>query len=64
MHAWGRALGDAHDVGEGVNEDHKKAIDGGMFFHRPDDFDEIIARLAEAQNRINCTPIDPGVHGG
>ena len=46
-----------------IAKDHKKAIDGGMFFHRPDDFDEIIARLAEAQNRINCTPIDTGVHG-
>lgn len=41
---------------KGIANDHKEAIQGRMFFiHRPpDDFDEIIERISEAQVRINA----------
>ena len=38
-----------------IAEDHRKAIDGGMFFNRPDSFDKIVERLRKAQSRINGT---------
>lgn len=36
-----------------ITQDHKKAIEGGMFFSTPDSFDEIINRLEKLQDNIN-----------
>ncbi len=38
-----------------IAQDHEKAINGGMFFRRPNDFGSIITRLAKAQDKINST---------
>lgn len=38
----------------GISKDHQAAIDGGMFFSIPDDFDAIVERLLAAQNKINA----------
>lgn len=36
-----------------IIQDHKKAIEGGMFFSTPGSFDEIINRLEKLQDNIN-----------
>ena len=43
----------AKDRLDTIAADHHKAIDGGMFFSTPDDFDSIIKRLKTVQSSIN-----------
>ena len=38
-----------------ISLDHQTAIDGGMFFNEPADFDSIINRIQAAQEKINTT---------
>ena len=40
---------------EGIACDHQDAVDGGMFFSEPDDFDAIIERIRETQDAINAS---------
>jgi hypothetical protein len=43
--------------GERLNQvaaDHKAAIKGRMFFGVPNDFETIVSRLREAQDKINA----------
>ena len=37
-----------------IADDHTAAIEGRIFFGIPDDFDTIISRLREAQDKINA----------
>ncbi|MBG0709921.1 nucleotidyl transferase AbiEii/AbiGii toxin family protein [Enterobacter hormaechei] len=37
-----------------IAEDHRIAIEGGMFFKEPDGFDKIIERLQQVQDEFNC----------
>jgi len=38
---------------EAIAEDHKAAVQGGMFFGKPDTFDNIIERLTASESNIN-----------
>lgn len=40
--------------------DHQTAVEGGMFFHQPDRFTDIVDRLRHAQDEINRFMRDSG----
>tara|TARA_R110002072_G_scaffold33030_9_gene100274 strand:+ start:25400 stop:26458 length:1059 start_codon:yes stop_codon:yes gene_type:complete len=40
---------------EGIAKDHQDAVDGGMFFSVPDDFEMIIERIRKTQDEINTS---------
>lgn len=40
---------------EGISKDHQDAVDGGMFFNVPDEFEVIIERIRKTQDEINSS---------